>query len=162
MIEKDEVSAVAIRSTTLVGLKKGGSTAAASFPENGYDFETTIGDDFLETVIKLRAAQLGKDADTLTVADLSFTVQYRAPVTVPWYYEFLPFVLMIVVMGAIWYFMMRSQGGGGKMMSFGNSKARLQDPRHNKVTFADVAGADEEKEELQEMVDFLRNPKAYT
>ena len=113
-------------------------------------------------MLRLRAAELGKSVDEITVADLAFTVQYRAPVTVPWYYEFLPFILMIAVMGVIWYVMMRSQGGGGKVMNFGRSNARVQDPSRNKVTFADVAGADEEKEELQEMVDFLRNPKVYT
>ncbi|MGN1019205.1 MAG: ATP-dependent zinc metalloprotease FtsH, partial [Aristaeellaceae bacterium] len=78
-------------------------------------------------------------------------------------YDFLPFLLVAGIFMALWYFMMRAQSGGSnKVMSFGKSRARVQDPGKNKITFADVAGADEEKEELKEMVDFLRNPKAYT
>ncbi len=56
-----------------------------------------------------------------------------------------------LLFGLLWYFIMRQQAGGGKgMMSFGRSRARLTDPTGNKVTFNDVAGADEEKEELRE------------
>ena len=166
LIEQDKVAKVAIRSNTLVGTYRTGSTTAASeFPENGYDFETTIGSDFYDTVLKMRAAELGKSVDEVTVADLKFTVEYRAAVVTPWYYEFLPFLIMVGIMVAVWFVMMRSQsGGGGKVMSFGKSHARMQEPGKDKgkVTFADVAGADEEKEELEEMVDFLRNPKNYT
>ena len=62
-----------------------------------------------------------------------------------------------------WYFIMARQGGGNsKVMNFGKSRARMSDPSKNPITFKDVAGAKEEKEELQEMVDFLKNPKAYT
>ena len=163
-IQEGKVSKVAIRSNTLVGLYKTGSTTPASdFPENGYDFETTIGSDFYDTVLKMRAAELGKSVDEVTVKDLTFTVEYRAAVTTPWYYEFLPFLIMTAIIVVIWIIMMRAQGGGSnKVMTFGRSHARVQDPGKNKVTFADVAGADEEKEELEEMVDFLRNPKNYT
>ncbi len=163
MIENHEVSAVAIRSNTLVGLKTNTRIAKADFPENNYDFETTIGSDFIETARMMRARELGKTVDEVSVGDLAFTVAYRAPVQVPWYMEFLPFIIMMVVIVAIWYFMMRAQtGGSGKVMNFGKSHARVQEPGKNKITFADVAGADEEKEELQEMVDFLRNPRSYT
>ena len=163
MVQDDTLEAVAIRGTSLVGLKRGSTTLRASFPENDYDFETTIGDDFLLTVRQIVAAKRGVDVEEVAVSDLPFSVAYRAPVTIPWWYEFLPFVIMLVVLGLFWYFMMRAQTGGNKnVMSFGKSHAKVQDPAKNKVTFADVAGADEEKEELQEMVDFLRNPRAYT
>ncbi|MDQ9748910.1 cell division protein FtsH, partial [Acinetobacter baumannii] len=56
---------------------------------------------------------------------------------------------------------MRQQGGGGKAMSFGKSRAKMQDPSAKKLTFKDVAGLDEEKEELEEIVDFLKSPKKY-
>ena len=70
---------------------------------------------------------------------------------------------MIVITMAAWYFIMARQGGGNsKVMNFGKSRARMSDPSKNPITFKDVAGAKEEKEELQEMVDFLKNPKAYT
>ena len=162
-IREDNVKAVAMRGSTLVGLYRDGETADADFPERGYDFETTIGADFIDTVRQMTANRQGKALDEVSVSDLPFTVEYRAPVVTPWYVEFLPFLLMIVLTFGLWYFVMaRQSGGNGKVMNFGKSRARVSDPGKNKVTFADVAGCKEEKEELQEMVDFLKNPKAYT
>ena len=162
-IREDNVKAVAIRGSTLVGLYRNGSVAETDFPERGYDFETTIGADFIDTVRQMAANQQGKALDEVSVNDLPFTVEYRAPVVTPWYVEFLPFILMLVITFGLWYFVMARQGGGNsKVMNFGKSRARVQEPGKNKVTFADVAGCKEEKEELQEMVDFLKNPKAYT
>ncbi len=72
-------------------------------------------------------------------------------------------VIMVAAMGFfLWFSFSRAQGDGKSAMSFGRSKAKLNDPSKNKITFADVAGADEEKEELQEVVDFLKNPKKYS
>ena len=112
----------------------------------------------------MEAKKQGVSVDQISESDLSFTIEYRPPVVVPWWYDFLPFIIITAVFMLFWFFLMRSQagGGGGKVMNFGKSHARVQDPSKNKITFADVAGADEEKEELQEMVDFLRNPKNYT
>ncbi|WP_032520847.1 ATP-dependent zinc metalloprotease FtsH, partial [Clostridioides difficile] len=75
----------------------------------------------------------------------------------------LPTLLLIFFMVIIWFvFMNQSQGGGGKVMSFGKSKAKVhKDDEKTRVTFKDVAGLDEEKEDLQEVVDFLKNPKKY-
>ena len=176
-ISSGSVSKVAIRNNTLVGLKNDSKITDGDFPERSYDFETTIGDDFLETVRQMKVNKLNgtpqdqrPDAykekvwtlNDITVNDLDFTVEYRPPVTVPWWYEFLPYAIMLAIMMVAWYVLMRAQGGGtGRVMSFGRSRARMQDPAKNKVTFADVAGADEEKEELQEMVDFLKNPRNY-
>ena len=162
-IREDNVKAVAIRGTSLVGLYRNGTVSDADFPERGYDFETTIGSDFIDTVRQMTATAQGKSLDEVSVSDLPFTVEYRAPVVTPWYMEFLPFILMIVITMAAWYFIMARQGGGNsKVMNFGKSRARMSDPSKNPITFKDVAGAKEEKEELQEMVDFLKNPKAYT
>nr|WP_321508246.1 ATP-dependent zinc metalloprotease FtsH [uncultured Celeribacter sp.] len=74
--------------------------------------------------------------------------------------SFLPFVLII----AVWiYFMNRMQGGGkGGAMGFGKSKAKLLTEKHGRVTFDDVAGIDEAKEELEEIVEFLRNPQKFS
>ena len=162
-IREDNVKAVAIRGTTLVGQYRNGHTADAEFPERGYDFETTIGADFIDTVRQMTAASQGRPLEEISVSDLPFTVEYRAPLVTPWYVEFLPFVLMIALTFGLWYFVMaRQSGGNSKVMNFGKSRARVSDPGKNKITFADVAGCKEEKEELQEMVDFLKNPKAYT
>lgn len=82
----------------------------------------------------------------------------------PWYYDLLPTFLMLFVFGVFWFMLMQQTqgGGGGRVMSFGKSRARLHREDEGKlVTFADVAGLHEEKEELQEIVDFLGNPRKY-
>ena len=76
-----------------------------------------------------------------------------------WLYNLLPSVIIIILMVALFFFMMR-QAGGGKINSF--SKANVKTASNTKNTFDDVAGADEEKEELAEIVDFLKNPKKYS
>ena len=69
---------------------------------------------------------------------------------------------MIVLIGVWVFFMRQMQMGGGKALSFGKSRARLLSTQQDKITFADVAGIEEAKEELEEIVDFLRDPKKYT
>ncbi|MCL2866657.1 MAG: ATP-dependent zinc metalloprotease FtsH [Clostridia bacterium] len=165
MIEKGEVDCVAVRlsNLSLVGLTKNTRIARSDFPDRAYDFETTIGLDFTDTVIRMRAKELDKPADMLSENDLAFTIEYRAPIITPWYIDFLPFLFAIGGIALIFFFFMRQQSGGSnRVFSFGKSRARMSDPSKNKTTFKDVAGADEEKQELQEMVDFLRNPRAYT
>ena len=81
----------------------------------------------------------------------------------PWYVSLLVSWLPMIVLIGIWIFFMRQmQAGGGKALSFGKSRARLQSDQAPKVTFDDVAGIDEAKEELGEIVDFLREPKKFT
>ncbi len=81
----------------------------------------------------------------------------------PWILSVLPTILTLLVIGVFWFvFMQQSQGGGGKVMSFGKSRARKhQDKEKSRVTFNDVAGLEEEKEELAEIVDFLKTPRKY-
>ncbi|MDA8272498.1 MAG: ATP-dependent zinc metalloprotease FtsH [Deltaproteobacteria bacterium] len=82
----------------------------------------------------------------------------------PWYLSFLiDWLPMIIILFAFWYFFWRQmQGGAGKAMSFGRSKAKLMTDTTNKITFKDVAGIEESKQELSEIVDFLKDPKKYT
>ena len=75
--------------------------------------------------------------------------------------SFLPYLILVVIMIAFTFFIMRQATGGGKMNQFSKANTRNQPSNGKKVTFADVAGADEEKEELAEIVDFMKNPKKY-
>ncbi|MDD3845477.1 MAG: ATP-dependent zinc metalloprotease FtsH [Syntrophorhabdaceae bacterium] len=79
-----------------------------------------------------------------------------------WQSIFISWFPMLLLIGVWIFFMRQMQGGGGKAMAFGKSKARLFTGRENKVTFHDVAGIDEAKEELQEVIDFLVDPKKFT
>jgi cell division protease FtsH len=81
----------------------------------------------------------------------------------PWYMTILISWFPILLIIAVWMFFMRQmQAGGGKAMSFGKSRARLVSDSARKVTFADVAGIEEAKEELEEIIEFLRDPKKFT
>lgn len=89
---------------------------------------------------------------------------YSKPATIPIWIQYLPTILLILLFVAFWFmFMQQSQGGGGNrgVMNFGKSRAKMATPDKKRVTFNDVAGADEEKTELAEIVDFLKQPKRY-
>ena len=79
-----------------------------------------------------------------------------------WVQVFLSWVPMLLLIGVWVFFMRQMQVGGGKALSFGKSKARLMTDSQEKVTFNDVAGIDEAKEELQEIIEFLRDPRKFT
>jgi cell division protease FtsH len=84
---------------------------------------------------------------------------------VPWYQTIAAqFLIAVLIFGIFWFFIMRQMqsGGPGKALTFGKSKARLLDESHKKVTFDDVAGIDESKEELKEIIDFLKDPRKFT
>ncbi|MBR5284926.1 MAG: ATP-dependent zinc metalloprotease FtsH [Clostridia bacterium] len=75
---------------------------------------------------------------------------------------FMPYIIMLGLIGLFWFFMIQKQGGGaGGAMNFGKSRAKKADPSQMKVTFKDVAGANEEKADLQEVVQFLKSPQKF-
>ena len=91
---------------------------------------------------------------------------YVKPASMPMWLQVVPTLLIILMLVAFWFmYMQQSQGGGGGgnrgVMNFGKSRAKIATPDKKKVTFDDVAGEDEEKEELAEVVDFLKQPKRY-
>ena len=80
----------------------------------------------------------------------------------PWWSTLLTYLIpFIPIIGVFFFFMQQTQGGGSRVMNFGKSRARLHEGSKKKVTFNEVAGADEEKEELEEIVQFLKNPKKF-
>ena len=97
-------------------------------------------------------------------AGILTSYSYPPPDGTDWLEIILPYVVMAVVFGAMWYMMsVRAQGGMGpdRMAKFGSAQIRTLNDQDKKVTFDDVAGADEEKAELQEIVEFLKDPKKY-
>ncbi|NVM22927.1 MAG: ATP-dependent metallopeptidase FtsH/Yme1/Tma family protein [Desulfobacterales bacterium] len=91
------------------------------------------------------------------------TIKAKPPAESPWYMTILVSWFPMILLIAVWIFFMRQmQGGGGKALSFGKSRARLLSDQSAKVTFEDVAGIDEAKEELSEIIEFLKDPKKFT
>ena len=91
------------------------------------------------------------------------TYDYKEGFVVPWWVGLLPYIILIALAMWFWSSMMKQAGGGaGGFTKFSKARTRLGSDEKDKKTFADVAGCDEEKEELSEIVDFLKDPKAYT
>lgn len=90
-------------------------------------------------------------------------IQVKKKEVTPWYITILVSWFPMLLLIGVWIFFMRQmQMGGGKAMSFGRSRARRMDSEESKFTFKDVAGIDESKQELAEIIDFLKNPKKFT
>ena len=113
--------------------------------------------------------ELGDLIDRQKEEGIITSYDYRAPQPQAWWVSFLPYVLIIGFFCVMWYFVMnQAMGGsggigkGGRMNSFGRARAKLGSDEKKKVLFSDVAGADEEKEELQEVVEFLKAPEKFS
>ncbi len=104
-----------------------------------------------------------QDVDLIKTLRLkNVRIKAKPPADSPWYNILISWFPMLVLIGVWVFFMRQMQSGGGKAMSFGKSRARLMSDTQEKVTFQDVAGIDEAKEELSEIVEFLRDPKKFT
>jgi cell division protease FtsH len=105
-----------------------------------------------------------QDSDLIKILrSKGVVISAKPPAESPWYMSILVSWFPMLVLIGVWIFFMRQmQAGGGKALSFGKSRARLMSDQSEKVTFEDVAGIDEAKEELEEIVEFLRDPKKFT
>lgn len=128
--------------------------------------ETREGKEYKEIVVSIDSVDIlyqhvgDTIKDQVASGDLKLTMV--PPQSMPIWLSILPTIIIVIIFIVFWFFFMQqSQGGGGKMMSFGKSRAKAQIDPNNKKMFEDVAGAEEEKEELREIVDFLKNPKKY-
>ena len=158
------IKAIQIQYRDVYGLYTGSTASAEDLPKNA-DFhavipsETTFRADMAAIVYAAHSDRFSS-VDEVSSHDYSFAYESKIVEESIWTI-ILPYLLLLVAIGALYYFMMRQQGGGKQMMNFGRSRARLQVGDANKVTFADVAGADEEKEELREVVEFMREPQRF-
>ncbi|MGI6237936.1 MAG: ATP-dependent zinc metalloprotease FtsH [Candidatus Excrementavichristensenella sp.] len=165
LIGQDGIANVHVKGLELTGRLTESAIPEGEFGER-YDVRCRLPsiDGFHRDINALYAQRLGVAIDQVTPKDYTFTLNILQPDGTPWWMEWLPLLLPLLLFVFLWSFIMRQQANAGKsgMMTFGKSRARITDPKTHKVTFQDVAGAEEEKEELREIVEFLKNPKRFT
>lgn len=147
-IKNDNIKSITFTDSEIKGVFKD-NTAFTSYVPSIFVFSSSFYDKYLAEKVESGA----------------LVIEGQPTPATPFWVQLLPTLGLVVLMVVLWFvFMRQSQGGGtGKAMSFGKSRARMvkDDDPNKKITFADVAGLDEEKEELSEIVDFLKNPAKF-
>jgi len=144
-VENGEV--VSVKATPAGGIYK-----ISGVLQNGTEFITTITENFQGGMLEEYLRSNGVK-----------TVTIEATPSSPWWLNLLGTLLpLLLIFGLMFFMMQQAQGGGNKVMQFGKSKAHMQNDDKKRVTFADAAGVDEAKQELVEIIDFLKNPGKFT
>ena len=162
--ETKSIRSVIIVNNELVGQKDNSQISAAEFGTKNYDFYCTIPSEeqFYEDVKNIYSS--ASDGAAVSPTGYCFTFASQLPEGTSWWLELLPFIVMVVLFGLLMMFIMRAQTNGANKgaANFVHGRTKLTDPSKNTVRYGDVAGEDEEKEELKEVVDFLKAPEKYT
>ncbi|MBR1497358.1 MAG: AAA family ATPase, partial [Oscillospiraceae bacterium] len=160
-IEGDVASFVAQGNNLTLTLRDGSVVTCelstiSIFYNDLYADRQRIGDDGKVEIYNIIQDQI----EAGTLKEHNFPPEWQAP----WWASFLPYLIVMILFAVVWFIAMnRMQGGGaGGVARFSRARTRLGSEEKKKTTFADVAGCEEEKEELQEIVHFLKNPKQYT
>ncbi len=152
LFRQEKVQSFVIRDNTLLMTLRGDAEGKNVLRYELYDFDL-----FYDTLGELVERQAAKGVIT--------SYDYQQDHSTNWLEILLPGILMVVLLGGMWYFLiLRNQGGGmgaDRMARFGSARTRTLSEKDKKVRFEDVAGADEEKEELREIVEFLRSPRRF-
>ena len=152
LITQERVEYIAVQDNTLtLRLKEGDTSTPETVRYELYDFET-FWSDLGPTILDQESRGVIKDYD------------FQQDHSTNWAEILLPTLVTVLCIGALWYFIsMRNQGGmgGDRMARFSTAQIRGLSEKDKKVTFEDVAGADEEKEELQEIVEFMKDPRKF-
>ena len=144
-LKSNKVEGIELQGRTAFGQLEDGTKFQVLLPD---EMRSYLWDDYLRDLVESKDLGLSSKPEPVR----------------PWYLDMLPTLLVLLGFGVFWFvFMQQSQGGGGggRVMSFGKNKAKLHKDEEEQITFDEVAGLNEEKEELIEIVDFLKAPKKY-